>query len=82
MQNRIGIRYGSLRPTYLSSECEPAFSSAKRMITDDCYKLKSDILEADQCPKSWFKNSVADGQAASTTIAAAVDDEIVDITGL
>jgi hypothetical protein len=65
----------------MSSECERAFSSGKRMITDDRYSLKSDIMEADQCLKSWFKNDVADGQAAFTSIAAA-DDEIVDITGL
>ncbi|KAM0713361.1 hypothetical protein Q7P35_000814 [Cladosporium inversicolor] len=36
----------------MSSECERAFSAAKRLITDDRYCLKSDIIEADQCLKS------------------------------
>jgi len=45
----------------ISSECERAFSSSKRMITDDRYSLKSDIIEANQCLKSWFKNDVANG---------------------
>lgn len=30
----------------MSSECERAFSSAKRMITDERYNLKNDIIEA------------------------------------
>jgi hypothetical protein len=66
----------------MSSECERAFSSALRMVTDDRYNLKQDIIEADQCLKSWFKSRVAVGQAAFTTIAMAaalVDDEIVEI---
>jgi hypothetical protein len=52
------------------------------MVTDDRYNLKQDIIEADQCLKSWFKSFVADGQAAFTTIAIAaplVDDEIIEI---
>jgi hypothetical protein len=66
----------------MSSECERAFSAAIRMLTDDRYNLKHDIIEADQCLESWFKNRVADGQAAFTTIATAIDDgdEVVDIT--
>lgn len=53
----------------MSSECERAFSSAKRLITDERCSLKSDIIEADQCIKSWFKYGIADGQAAFTSIA-------------
>jgi hypothetical protein len=67
----------------MSSQCERAFSSALRLVTDDRYNLKQDIIEADQCLKSWFKSRVADGQAAFTTIAIAealIDDETVDIT--
>jgi hypothetical protein len=68
----------------MSSECERAFSDASQLITDNRYNLKNDIIEADQCVKSWFKNDVADGQAAFNNIAAvaAIDDEIVDVTGL
>jgi hypothetical protein len=66
----------------MSSECERTFSAGKRLVSDDHYSLKIDIIEADQCLKSLFKNGVADGQATFTTIAAAVDDEIVDTTSL
>lgn len=59
----------------MSSECERAFSSAKKMITDERYNLKYDIIEADQCVKSWFKSGIADGSAAFTNIA---DDEVTN----
>ena len=39
----------------MSSECERAFSAIKRVITDDRYSLKPDIIKADLCLKSWFK---------------------------
>jgi hypothetical protein len=63
----------------MSSECERAFSSAKRLIAEQRYNLKSDIIEADQCLRSWLKNGIADGQLAFINIAAVID-EIVDIT--
>jgi hypothetical protein len=67
----------------MSSECERSFSDAGNLITDHRYNLKNDIIQADQCLKSWFKNGVADGQAAFNSIAAAAidkDDEILEIT--
>jgi hypothetical protein len=66
----------------ISSKCKRAFSASKRMITDHRYSLKNDIIEADQCIKSWFKHGIADGAAAFTSIATigAVDDEITEIT--
>jgi hypothetical protein len=66
----------------MSSECERAFSNAKRLVTDKRHRLKSEIIEADQCIKSWLKNGIADGQAIFTNIAAALDedDEIIEIT--
>ena len=36
----------------MSAECERAFSLAKKLITDERYNLKADIIEADQCIKS------------------------------
>jgi len=42
-------------------------------MTDERCSLKRDIIEADQCVKSWFKNGIADGQAAFNSIAV-VDD--------
>jgi hypothetical protein len=53
----------------MSSECERVFSAAKRVITDDRYSLKPDIIEADLCLKNWFKHGLADGQAAFINIA-------------
>ena len=66
----------------ISSECERAFSNAKRLVTDERHCLKSEIIEADQCIKSWLKNSIANSQAIFTNIAAALDedDEIIEIT--
>lgn len=58
----------------MSSKCERAFSAAKRLITDDRYCLKSDIIEADQCLKSWLKNGIVDGHAAFNNIAAFSED--------
>jgi hypothetical protein len=58
----------------MSSECERSFSSAKRLITDDRYSLKADIIEADQCVKSWFKNDIVDGHTALNNIASFHDD--------
>lgn len=48
----------------MSAECERAFSQAKRMITDERFNLKQDLIEAEQCIKSWLINKVADGQKA------------------
>jgi hypothetical protein len=66
----------------MSSEWERAFSAGKRLITDYRYGLKNDIIEADQCIKSWFKHGITDGAAAFTSITAlrAVDNEIIEIT--
>ena len=63
----------------MSAECERAFSLAKRLIADDRYNLKPDVIEADQCINRWCKHGIVDGQAAFTNIAVA-DDEIVDTT--
>lgn len=60
----------------MSSECERAFSSAKRMITDDRYSLKPDIIEADLCLKNWFKSGIADGRAAFANIRS---DDLEDL---
>jgi hypothetical protein len=62
------IAYDLFAMPGMSSECERAFSSAKRLITDERYSLKSDIIEADQCVKSWLKNGIVDGHAAFNNI--------------
>jgi hypothetical protein len=74
-----GMAYDLFAMPAMSSECERAFSSAKRLIAEQRYNLKSDIIEADQCLRSWLKNGIADGQLAFINITAVID-EIVDIT--
>jgi hypothetical protein len=53
----------------MSSECERAFSAARRLITDERYNLETNIIEADQYVKSWFKHGIANGRVAFTNIA-------------
>ena len=38
------------------------------MITDERFNLKQDVIEAEQCLKSWLINKVADGQKAWDTL--------------
>jgi hypothetical protein len=76
------MAYDLLAMPAMSSECERAFSNAKRLIAEQRYNLKPDIIEADQCIKSWLKNGIVDGQAIFNNIAAVLDenDEIIQIT--
>lgn len=48
----------------MSAECERAFSHAKKLVTEERFRLKEDIIEADQCVKSWLYNGLVDGSAA------------------
>jgi hypothetical protein len=75
------MAYGLLPIPAMSAECERAFCSAKRLISNQRCNLKPEVVEADQCTKSWCKNRVVDGQAAFTTIEE-VDDELLDIADL
>jgi hypothetical protein len=64
----------------MGSECERAFSAVKKLINEQRYNLKTDIIEADQCIKSWLKNGIADGRAIFNTNTAALNDEDNEIT--
>jgi hypothetical protein len=48
----------------MSAECERIFSQAKRMVTDERFNLKADVIEAEQCLKSWLINGVVNGSEA------------------
>ena len=48
----------------MSSECERAFSRAGKMVTDERYQLKADIIEADQLLKSWLISGLIDRNKA------------------
>ena len=38
----------------ISAECERVFSSAKHLLNDSRNRLKANIIEANECVKSWF----------------------------
>jgi hypothetical protein len=66
----------------MSAECERAFSQAKKIVTDERYCLKADIIEADQCVKSWLKSQLVDGSATWKILKEVrpdnCDDDIAD----
>jgi hypothetical protein len=43
-----------------SAEFERAFSHAKKMVSEERYSLKADIIEAEQCLKNWLISGVVD----------------------
>jgi hypothetical protein len=56
----------------MSAECERVFSNSRKMITDERYSLKVDIIEADQCLKSWLKQQLVDGAATWQILASQI----------
>ena len=49
-----GLAFTVFSMPAMSSECDRAVSRAGKMITDDRYQLKADIIEANQLLKSWL----------------------------
>jgi hypothetical protein len=43
------VAYGLFAVPDMSAECERAFSRVKKMITEKRYRLRGDIIEAEQC---------------------------------
>ena len=39
----------------MSAKCKQIFSSIKHLIINSCNHFKADIIEANECLKSWFK---------------------------
>ena len=74
------IAYDVFSMPAMSSECERAFSAIKKLINEQRYNLKTDIIEADQYIKSQLKNGIANGRAIFNTIAAVLNDEDDEIT--
>jgi phosphodiesterase/alkaline phosphatase D-like protein len=56
----------------MSAECERVFSYSRKMITDERYSLKVDIIEADQCLKSWLKQQLVHGAATWQILASQI----------
>jgi hypothetical protein len=46
----------------MSTECERVFSSAKKLITPERDQLEEDIIEACECLKAWWRNSLIEQQ--------------------
>jgi hypothetical protein len=46
----------------MSIECKRAFSSTKKLITPERNVLAEDIIEACECLKAWWKNSLIEQQ--------------------
>jgi hypothetical protein len=46
----------------MSTECERVFSSAKKLITLERNQLGEDIIEACECLKAWWRNSLIEQQ--------------------
>lgn len=53
----------------MSAECERAFSCAKKMVTDERFSFKADVIEAGQCLKSWLQHKLVDGSATWKLLA-------------
>jgi hypothetical protein len=46
----------------MSTECERVFRSAKKLITPKRSQLEEDIIEACECLKAWWRNSLIEQQ--------------------
>ena len=44
----------------MSSECERAFSQAKKLITDERNRLGPATIEADECLKNWITTGLVE----------------------
>lgn len=42
----------------MSSECERVFSQAKKLITAERNRFKSDMVEAEECTKNWLAHGL------------------------
>lgn len=58
-----------------SSECERVFSTSRKMITDERFRLQADTIEADQCLKSWLKQHLVDEAATWQTFSVLAYEE-------
>jgi len=58
------LAFNLLSAPAMSAECERVFSSTKKMITPERNHLKADVIEAQECLKSWIKHGITDITAA------------------
>ena len=58
-----GLAFTVFSMPAMSAECKRVFSRAGKMVTNDRYQLKADIIEADHL-KSWLISNLIDRQKA------------------
>jgi hypothetical protein len=59
-----GLAFTVFAMPAMSAECERSFSRAGKMVTDDRYCLRADIIEADQLLKSWLVSGLINRETA------------------
>ena len=58
------LAFNLLSAPAMSAECERVFSSTKKMVTPERNHLKADVIEVQECLKSWIKHGITDITAA------------------
>ncbi|TKA49943.1 hypothetical protein B0A49_12331 [Cryomyces minteri] len=53
-------------------------AQAKKMVTDERFNLKADIVQADQCLKNWLRNGVAIGHLTLEVLERAIEEAVDD----
>ena len=61
----------------MSSECERVFSQAKKMITDERNRLNADIIEVQECCKSWSTKGLTSKIATTAALLAVEVSEAI-----
>lgn len=69
------VAYNLFAVPGMSAECECAFSRAKKMVTEECHSLRGDIIEAEQCLKSWLVSGIVDGAQTWTSLQELDNDQ-------
>lgn len=69
------VAYNLFAVPGMSAECERAFSRAKKMVSEGRHSLKADIVEAEQCLKSWLISGVVDGAQTWASLQEANGDQ-------
>ena len=72
---RVTLAYDLFAVPGISAECERAFSRAKKMVTEERHSLRGEIIEAEQCLKSWLISCIVDGAQTLTSLQELNNDQ-------
>lgn len=59
----------------MSAECEGDVSHAKKMVTEEHRSSRGDIIEAEQCLRSWLVSEIVDGAQTWTALQEPNNDQ-------